>query len=80
MSPLTIAIGLIAFCAVAGLCAGLPDRWICGLLALATLAAGCDAAYHGSDLWAVIFLVGGALLTGAAAHAIVTSGRTRGQQ
>ncbi|MFE2469770.1 hypothetical protein [Streptomyces mirabilis] len=80
MSPLTIAIGLIVFCAVFGLFANLPDRWICGLLALATLTAACDAAYHGSDLWAVIFLVGGALLAGAAAHALVTSGRTRGQQ
>ncbi|MGW3152720.1 hypothetical protein [Streptomyces sp. NPDC001089] len=77
MTWISVATFVAVFVAVAGLCFGLPDRWICALLALATLAAGCQAAIRGSVLWATVFLVGGAALCGASGHAIVTSRRTR---
>jgi hypothetical protein len=70
----------VALAAVIGLCAGLPDRWFCALLALACLLGGADAVRRDLTLWAFSFLVSGAMFAGASVHAVYTAGRARRRQ
>ncbi|MFI5973578.1 hypothetical protein [Streptomyces sp. NPDC051452] len=80
MSTLSlIAIG-IALAAVAGLCFGLADHWFCTLLALACLLGGLDAAYRDLRLWALSFLVSGAMCAGGATYSIYAATRQRRQR
>ncbi|MFJ4735233.1 hypothetical protein ACIP6V_23665 [Streptomyces sp. NPDC088770] len=75
-TPTLIAIGL-ALAAVIGLCFHMPDRWFFTLLALACLLGSADAAYRDRKLDTVLLLIGGAVCTGAAAHAAHTASRER---
>ncbi|WP_432169109.1 hypothetical protein [Streptomyces sp. 1222.5] len=77
MSTLTMIAFGIALAAVVGLCLGLPDQWFCGLLALACLLGGVDAVLRDLRAWALAFLASGAMLSGAAVYAAITSGRER---
>ncbi|MFJ8153900.1 hypothetical protein [Streptomyces sp. NPDC094468] len=67
-----------ALTAVIGLFAHMPARWFFGLLALASLLIGLDAALRGlGDNWVLLTLVTAAALAGAALHDVCTSGRRR---
>lgn len=76
---ISIAIG-IAAAAIVGLCFNLADSWFCALLALACLLGGADTAYRELQPWAAVLLLTGALLAGAAVHAVVRDTRERRQQ
>lgn len=76
---ISIAIG-IAAAAIVGLCFNLADGWFCSLLALACLLGGADTAYRDLQPWPVVLLLTGALLSGAAAHAVIRDTRERRPQ
>ncbi|MFF8406959.1 hypothetical protein ACF06P_35700 [Streptomyces sp. NPDC015684] len=76
MSTLTIIAFGVALAAVVGLCLGLPDSWFCALLALACLLGGVDSVLRDLRAWALAFLASGAMLSGAAVYAAITTGRS----
>jgi hypothetical protein len=76
MSLLTIIAIAVALAAVLGAVFGLPDSWFCGLLTLACMLGGTDAAYRERTIWAVAFLLSGALFAGVGLHAAVRGGGT----
>jgi hypothetical protein len=76
LSFIAVATALIA---VLGLFAGMPDRWFCALLALASLLGSAESAYRGRALWTVLYLIAGAMFAGASVHAAYTAGRERRQ-
>ncbi|MGV4984553.1 hypothetical protein ACVB8X_14120 [Streptomyces sp. NRAIS4] len=80
MSTLSLIAICVAVAAVIGLCLGLPDRWFCALLALACLLGGADAVYRDLTVWALVFLMSGAMFAGASVHAVCTASRARRPQ
>lgn len=62
MSTLSIIAMAVAVLALVGLAYGMPDPWFLGLLSLACMLGGLDAAYRELRLWALAFLISGTML------------------
>ncbi|MFI6248994.1 hypothetical protein [Streptomyces sp. NPDC051016] len=78
MSATSMAAVAAAAAAVIGLFSHMPSRWFFGLLTLASLLVGLDAALRGlGDNWVLLSLVTAAGLAGAALHDVCTAGRRR---
>ncbi|WP_262059721.1 hypothetical protein [Streptomyces sp. STR69] len=80
MSLLSWAAIAVALAAFIGAFFALPDRWFCGLLALACMLGGADSVYRELTMWAIAFLICGVLFSGAAAHAVYADARGRRQR
>jgi hypothetical protein len=80
MSTLMMAAFAIGTAALIGLAVGLPDSWFCGLLALACVLGGADAAYREVSNYAFGLLVCAALFAGASLHAVIAAARERRRQ
>ncbi|SHI65979.1 hypothetical protein [Streptomyces sp. 3214.6] len=80
MSTLMMAAFAVGTPALIGLAFGLPDAWFCGLLALACVLGGADAAYREQTNYALGLLICAAMFSGGALHALIAAGRDQRRQ